>query len=238
MFPRITRSRFLAGFVCGVAAVFAARLVINETRAPDLLIAPLLMSDSSADADAIVVLGGAVIGDCVPNTNSMRRVIRGARLFKAGRAPVFLVTGGAVDRACPVADAMSGFARELGVPPDTIVAERRSHSTWENAVMSAPLLRERQVRRILLVTDRLHMRRAAAVFVRQGFEVEPSAVPIFEGHEDNVSMLAAGMREAAALAYYRLRGRLGAAGPASQHPANLAPHGTGNLIGHVGSRNE
>jgi uncharacterized SAM-binding protein YcdF (DUF218 family) len=218
--------------------VFAARLVINETRVPDLLIAPLLISDSSADADAIVVLGGAVLGECVPNTNSMRRVVRGARLFKAGRAPVFLVTGGAVDGACPVADAMSDFARELGVPPDTIVAERRSHNTWENGVMSAPLLRERHVRRILLVTDRLHMRRAAAVFVRQGFEVEPSAVPIFEGHPDNVSMLAAGIREAAALAYYRLRGRLGAAAPGPAHPANLEPGGAGNLNGHVGPRSE
>jgi uncharacterized SAM-binding protein YcdF (DUF218 family) len=206
---RITRRSFLAGVICGVAAVFVTRLIINETSLPDLLIAPLLMDDSSAPADAIVVLGGAVIGTCVTNSNSMRRVVRGAGLFKMGRAPLMLVTGGGADGGCPVADAMRDLAQELGVPPDKIVAERQSRSTWENGLMSAPLLRAQHVQRILLVTDRLHMRRAAAVFVGLGFEVRPSAVPLYEGHPDNVSMLAAGMREAVALAYYRLRGRLG-----------------------------
>ena len=198
---------FWAGLFCGMGVVLAGRWAINESAVADRLVAPLLVRDSPASADAIVVLGGGVIAECVPNLNSMRRAIRGARLFKDERAPLLVITGGGAGGACPVADGMSDLVRELGVPADLILLERESRSTWENAVMSAPLLRAHGIRRIVLVTDRMHMRRAAAVFARQGFVVEPSSVPIYEGHPDNVSMLAAAFREAAALIYYRLRHR-------------------------------
>ncbi len=59
------------------------------------------------------------------------------------------------------------------------------------------------------MTDRLHMRRAAGVFANLGFAVQRASVPIYEGHEDNVSMLYAGLREFAALGYYRMRGWIG-----------------------------
>ncbi|MGH9347830.1 MAG: GDSL-type esterase/lipase family protein, partial [Vicinamibacterales bacterium] len=61
-------------------------------------------------------------------------------------------------------------------------------------------------RRVLIVTDRLHMRRAAGAFEQLGFAVQRASVPIYEGHADNVSMLASGLREMVALAYYRMRG--------------------------------
>ena len=209
---RIADRRFLAGIFCGVVVVALGRVVINETSFADRLIAPLLLSDSSGQADAIVVLGAGVVGDCVPNLNSMRRILRGARLFRDGRAPLLVLTGGAPIGECAVADAMMTIAEELGVPQDKILIERQSHSTRENGERTAPLLQQRNVERILVVTDRLHMRRAASVFARLGFVVEPSAVPIYEGHLDNVSMLSAGIREAAALTVYRLRGWTAAAG--------------------------
>ena len=199
---------FVAGLISGVVALLLGRLIINATSMADWLVAPLLVNDSSARADAIVVLGGGVIGDCVPNLNSMRRTVLAARLFRDGRAPILLITGGTSDGSCPVADAMVRFARELGVPDEKMIVERQSRNTWENAERSAPLLRREHVARVLLVTDRLHMRRAAGVFAKQGFGVEPVAVPIYEGQRDNVDMLWAGFREAVALGHYRMRGRI------------------------------
>src|SRR5690606_3210249 len=52
--------------------------------------------------------------------------------------------------------------------------EGRSESTWENAVLSAPILREAGVKRILLVTHAFHMPRARASFAAQGFDVVPA----------------------------------------------------------------
>ncbi len=192
--------------LAGVALVLLGRLAINESTIPDRLLGPMLLDDSSARADAIVVLGAGVIGECVANLNGVRRILLGAKLFKDGRAPLLVVTGGSAGGHCPVADAMAQVARDSGVPADKILLERQSRNTHENGERTAPLLRERNVSRILLVTDRLHMRRAVGVFGRLGFAVEPSAVPLYEGHVDNVSMLTAGIREVAALAYYRLRG--------------------------------
>jgi uncharacterized SAM-binding protein YcdF (DUF218 family)/lysophospholipase L1-like esterase len=203
---RLWNRTFWAGVVAGVALVFLARLAINHSTIPDRLVAPILLDDSSARADAIVVLGAGVIGDCVPNLNGMRRVLLGIKLLRDGRAPLLVITGGSRAEHCPVADAMARLARDSGVPADRMLLERQSLSTRENGERTAPLLRQRNVSRILLVTDRLHMRRAAGVFRRLGFAVEPSAVPIYEGHQDNVSMLSMGIREAAALTYYRLRG--------------------------------
>ncbi len=200
---------FWTGVAVGVGLILLGRVVINESTFPDRLVAPLLIPDSSAHADAIVVLGAGVIGDCVPNLNGMRRAMLGARLFRDGRAPLLVITGGGSRGACPVADAMAHVAREYGVPEDKLLLERRSRNTHENGELTAPLLRERHIARVLLVTDKLHMSRGAGVFQRLGFAVEPVSVPVYAGHIDNVSMLSEGIREAAALTYYRLRGWTG-----------------------------
>ena len=52
--------------------------------------------------------------------------------------------------------------------------EGRSRTTWENAALSAPLLRDAGVRRIVLVTQAWHMPRARWCFERHGFEVVPA----------------------------------------------------------------
>jgi uncharacterized SAM-binding protein YcdF (DUF218 family)/lysophospholipase L1-like esterase len=231
---RLRNRTFWIGMITGIALVFLAQLAINESRFPDRLIGPMLVDDSAARGDAIVVLGAGVIGDCVANLNGMRRAMLGARLFREGRAPLLVITGGAAKGSCPVADAMARVVREFGVPEDRLVLERQSRNTHENGEMTAPLLRERSARRILLVTDRLHMRRAAGVFQRLGFIVEPSSVPIYEGHINNVSMLSVGIREATALTYYRLRGWTGLRG-ADHGPVAASVAGDGRLEGVVKS---
>lgn len=203
------RPGFVIGIICGVLLVAATKLVVNESRFPDWLVAPLLMSDTSGTADAMVLLGAGVTGDCVPNNNSVRRVLLARRLLDAGRAPVAIVTGRSDQPECPVGVAMARLAREVGVPESKILVEPKARSTRENGERSATLLRRMGAERVLLVTDRLHMKRAAGVFAGLGFAVERASVPVYQGHIDNMDMLAAGAREAIALAYYRLKGWLG-----------------------------
>lgn len=202
------RHPFLAGVVTTLLVLYAGRMAINKGEFPDRLVAPLLVPDTNGRADAIVVMGAGVVGPCTPNLNGMRRVLLAARLWKQGRAPLLFFTGGRAPEGCATAESMARTALELGVPESRIVEETRSRSTHENARFSAPLLRERGIRRLLVVTDRLHMRRASAAFEAMGFPVERASVPIYEGHINNVDMLASGVREAAALTYYRVRGWL------------------------------
>lgn len=199
------RRRYVIGIGIGIVLVLAGRGVVNRTPVADWLVAPLVQADTDGRADAIVVPGAGVIGDCVSNQNAVRRVLLASRVWKAQRAPLVVFAGGTGPAGCPVALAMGRLAQEVGIDRASIHLEKFSLNTRENAERSAPLLRALGVRRVLVVTDRLHMRRASAAFARQGFEIERASVPIYEGHPDNLSMLQAGIREFVALAYYRTR---------------------------------
>lgn len=199
----------LIGMVVGVAGWFGSAYVINRTTFADHLVSPLLLSDTRGSADAIVVLGAGVVGRCEPNLNAIQRTLLAARLWRAGRAPILITTGGQETGVkCAVGQVMADLAIELGVPPEAVQAETKSRSTHENAAMAAPLLRRLGVRRILIVTDRLHLLRAARSFAREGFVVELAGVPVYAGHPNNVSMLVAAAREAVALRYYDHNGWL------------------------------
>ena len=55
-----------------------------------------------------------------------------------------------------------------------ILLEDRSGTTYENAVESAKILRERGIEKVLLVTDGASLPRAAMCFQGQGIDVIPS----------------------------------------------------------------
>jgi uncharacterized SAM-binding protein YcdF (DUF218 family)/lysophospholipase L1-like esterase len=225
--PRRARggwARFLFGVLCGCVLIVGGRELINETTFADRLVRPLLRGDTTGPADAIVVLGAGVIGPCVPNDNGVRRVLHGARLWREGRARTLLITGGTAEGPCPVAAAMARLAMDIGIPESNIVIESVSLSTHENAQRSATVLRGLGIRRVLLVTDMLHMPRAQASFEHYGLDVQRSPVPVYEGHANNVSMLGSAAREYLALAYYRARGWIG---PRADAGAGHAAHENG-----------
>jgi len=69
---------------------------------------------------------------------------------------------------------MREYLERAGVDPNLIWTELESHSTHENAVNSAVILRQHGVHRITLVVDAQSMLRAEACFRKEGFEVTPA----------------------------------------------------------------
>jgi len=136
-----------------------------------------------ADTEAIVVLaGGSRPAETegtlsAINTDGMVRCVHAARLYHQGEPCPVVLTGGQVDpdnpRPAEVVP-MRELLRELGVPEEQLREENQSQSTYENAVHTAELLKSEGIRRIVLVTEALHMPRAAACFQAQGLEVIPS----------------------------------------------------------------
>jgi uncharacterized SAM-binding protein YcdF (DUF218 family) len=59
---------------------------------------------------------------------------------------------------------MKGFMDLLGVPAEAVLTEPHSHNTYENAVETVSLLRERGFEHIILVTSATHMPRSYAIF--------------------------------------------------------------------------
>jgi uncharacterized SAM-binding protein YcdF (DUF218 family) len=74
------------------------------------------------------------------------------------------------------ADAMREELVRSGVASSRVVRERCSLTTWDNARLSAALLRRFGVGRITLVTCEWHIARAAAFFRGEGLSVDPLPV--------------------------------------------------------------
>jgi uncharacterized SAM-binding protein YcdF (DUF218 family) len=132
-----------------------------------------------APADAIVLLGGAMRGDTHMSTladlnDHADRLVHAAALYKAGKAPVLLLTGGAAEGVRTEAEQMKDILAVMGIPAGSMILESSSRNTHDNAVYSAQMLKSRGMRRILLVTSAYHMRRSAALFAAQGLEVVPA----------------------------------------------------------------
>jgi uncharacterized SAM-binding protein YcdF (DUF218 family) len=103
---------------------------------------------------------------------TLARLRYGAWLQHATGLPLLVSGGNASPDGKREAKAIT-MARVLREDFRTGVAwlEPRSNNTLENASMSAALLRRHGVKRILLVTDAMHMARARAMFARTGLEV-------------------------------------------------------------------
>ncbi len=132
-------------------------------------------------AGAIVVLGGgrridsAEYGSDTLNGISLERLRYAAFLHRASGLPV-LTTGGKPGGGTLAEGRIMQHVlhSEYGVPARWV--EDASLTTWDNARLSAPLLKESGVRRIALVTHAWHLRRAAPQFEAQGLEVIPAGI--------------------------------------------------------------
>lgn len=111
--------------------------------------------------DAIVVLGCRVNPGGVPSHALARRARHAARLYREGKAPLVIVTGGVGDHGPSEASVAASILEEHGVPRRAILLEDTSTSTWENATHA----RERYgAGRVLVVTDAFHTLRAERIF--------------------------------------------------------------------------
>lgn len=180
------------------------------------------------EAGVIVVLSGGLDESPPPlsatyaATSTYKRTMDAAWLHRNGKSLPIVVSGGPIGRAeegPSAAEVMKQILLTQGVPNDQILLEDASHSTFENAVLSAALLRKQGISRILLVTDAVHMTRAELAFRHQGLDVLPSpccfysAIPLEHWYDYIPTRRAIRANEATlhewlGLLWYRVRGRI------------------------------
>jgi uncharacterized SAM-binding protein YcdF (DUF218 family) len=133
--------------------------------------------DDRGPADAILVVGRALRGDR-PTRQFAARLAHAAELFRAGLAPRLIVAGGLTgDATRTEAEAGRDCLLELGVPGEAIVCEHRSRHTLENLLYVRATLRQRGWRRLLVVSEPLHLARVAALARGLGIEAGCSPAP-------------------------------------------------------------
>jgi uncharacterized SAM-binding protein YcdF (DUF218 family) len=144
---------------------------------------PAASADSAPQADAILVLGGCVTAPRPPRVDSdlassADRLWHAARLYHAGRAPLIVASGGSLpwlNAPMSEAEAMRSVLVAFGVPASAVQMETASANTRENMQRSKVLLSQLGIRRVLLVTSAMHMRRAEAEARLAGIDAIPAA---------------------------------------------------------------
>lgn len=137
---------------------------------------------SASQANAIVVLSSSrhlVPGPArLSEWNDPDRFPAGLDLYRAGKAPLLLFTGGVrpfrPDQH-PEGELYLREAAFFGVPQSALASTLPVLNTYEEAVAIRNLLPVTQLR-VLLVTSAFYMHRAHRFFARQGFEVYPYPV--------------------------------------------------------------
>ena len=142
-------------------------------------------------AQAIVVLSGGLSTDAPEyggETVGERTLVRmryGALLARRFELPV-LVSGGRPENAENSEAALMADILDREFAVEVHWEEARSRTTAENAAMSAAILKEAGVSRIVLVTQAFHMPRAVRLFRSAGLEVIPA--PTGFTTDDNASI--------------------------------------------------
>lgn len=134
----------------------------------------------------MIVLGGALGAPLPPRVNvemneAVDRIYQAAKLYKAGKAPVVIVTGGNQpwsESLTAEADLIRDLLMEWGVPKDAIFLEGSSRNTRENALYSKNILNAINCNEALLVTSAAHMPRALAAFRSVGVNVTPVSTDV------------------------------------------------------------
>lgn len=144
-------------------SIIATVSIVFALAAKGLVI--FLPSDSGAAAEAIVVLGRS-------EEFRRQRVDVACELLEARQASR-IFTSGRGDAA-----SMIEQLKAKGIPIQVLDGENCSLTTWQNAVFTAAVLHPQGIRRILLVTDELHMLRSLLVFRAHGFTVIPHTTPL------------------------------------------------------------
>jgi uncharacterized SAM-binding protein YcdF (DUF218 family) len=135
--------------------------------------------------DAIVVLGGGATpsrfeAGRVRFTRSMDRIAMGIHLARSNKARVLVIGGGGGEldgvlqcEADLVMERLKFWGVTQSPPEFEIVSLGINANTHDEAVKVAALCKDRNWKRVLLVTSAFHMSRAVATFQTAGVNVEP-----------------------------------------------------------------
>ena len=186
---RRDRKRTAAGFLALALVVLwvasmplTANLLYRNIESPYLPV-PL---DQVPSGGCIIVLGGVLGAPLPPRVDiefndSIDRLYKTAQLYRAGKAPYVIVTGGNQpwsESGTVEAELIRDVLMEWGVPKDAIFLEGSSRNTRENALYSKNIIDAISCQSPLLVTSAAHMPRAVSAFGSVGVRVTPVSTDV------------------------------------------------------------
>lgn len=170
--------------------------------------------DERGPVAAIVVLGAAQF-DGRPSPVFKARLDHALDLYRAGVAPLLVMTGGKQEGDWTTEAAVGrAFAIEQGVPAAAIVFEDRGRNTLESLRAVGALMRERGITDAVFVSDRTHMLRVLRIAQDEGITAFGSPTETSPIDADFGRSVDATIHELGALAIYFVAGDVALESPA------------------------
>lgn len=161
--------RGLLRFVLSIASILATAWIV-------VVVAIFIYGrrDAPRPADAIIVLGAAQY-DGRPSPVLRSRLDHALELYRRGIAPRLILTGGTAP-GDTVSEAVVGgrYLVRAGVPTEAVLTERAGERSVQSLGTVAGMMRERDLRTAVLVSDRFHMLRLRLLAARFGIRAYPS----------------------------------------------------------------
>lgn len=125
-------------------------------------------------ADAVIVLGASVWHD-QPSPVFQARIDHAIKLYKEKQIEWLVFTGG-IGQGKQYAEAVVAqqYAVQRGIPIEAVLLEQVSRTTLQNLKYTQALLMKRNLKRVLIVSDPLHMKRAVTIANDLGLDAYPS----------------------------------------------------------------
>jgi len=163
-----------------------------------------------ADSDYQIEIGGETVGSL-----TLARLRYGAWLHKRTGLPI-LVSGGTLERDERSLAGLMGNTLENDYGITDVWLEPRSRDTWENAMNSAVMLREKNIERFYLVTHARDMGRAVWSFQRVGLQPIPAPMALDEQRAEGLRCFVPSARSMLS-SYYALYELIGGAAYRLRH---------------------
>lgn len=126
--------------------------------------------DKLFKADLIVVLGNKVYPDGHPSVGLRDRLDRAIEIYKAGYAPLILVSGGVGKEGVDESVAMETYLIQHHVPMAHIVRDGRGNNTRATAQNTFNYLQQKQLHSVIIVSQYYHIARSKLAFQQAGIQ--------------------------------------------------------------------
>ncbi|WP_245308246.1 YdcF family protein [Halalkalibacter urbisdiaboli] len=152
------------------------------------------LQDYTAKADAAIVLGAAVWGD-EPSPVFKERINHAISLYQNGYVDFIIFTGGRGNEDEQAeSEVAASYAVSYGVPEENIFIETVSRITEENLSYAHEIVKVQGFKKLLIVSDPLHMKRAIMIAKHEGMTVlsSPTRSSVYQSFQVKFQFL---MRE-------------------------------------------
>ncbi|GAC1412543.1 MAG: hypothetical protein NVSMB66_1800 [Candidatus Doudnabacteria bacterium] len=121
-------------------------------------------------ADALLVLGAKVNRDNSPSPPLYQRTAEAASLYTQNKADYIITTGGVGLGSISEAKIGEKVAEQKGVPKDKILTDTKSHNTFQNVEEGKKLAQQKNIKSVIVVSDRFHVARGVLLAKYFGFD--------------------------------------------------------------------